>query len=382
MFSLKRRTYLDGAAATPVVAAARIAFTHALKSYGNPSASHAEGRAGRLLLEEARKTIARHAGAKSEGVIFTGNATEANALAIVGAVRAKEAKKMHLLYMAGAHASVANTMEALKGSGVDVEVIPLLDGSLDLEALRKLLRPETLLVSIEAISSETGMRAPARAVRQLLDEVAGKRILLHVDASQVPLVEPTDRTRFGADLMTLDASKVGGVRGIGALILGGGVTLAPLIRGGGQERGLRPGTETPALAQAFAAALEEASRTRDAFSLRAHSMRQELVKRIPGALINEGKEQAPHILNISLPGKDTDYLVALLDEAGFAVSTRSACETDSETGSRAVLALTGDPARAASTLRISFGPRTTAGEVKRFSSALTSAVAFLDRDGA
>lgn len=379
MFGSSSRTYLDHAAAAPVSAVALRAFTKALARYGNPSAPHQEGREARAVLEEARTVLARHAGAKSEMVVFTGNATEANALAIEGVARGKEA---HLLYMEGAHASVANTMEALKKQGANVEMIPLKDGALDLDALRKLLRPETLLVSMEAISSETGLRADARGVRHILDE-SETRVFLHVDASQVPLVEAIDRTRFGADLVTLDASKVGGVRGIGALIYSAGVPLSPIIQGGGQERGLRSGTETPALAASFAAAIEEAARMRDSFTKKANILRMALVQgikeKIPDAFINEGKENAPHILNISFPGRDTDYLVALLDEAGFAVSTRSACETDSEEGSRAVFALTRDRERASSTLRISFGPSTSEGEAKRFIHALGAAVAFLDR---
>lgn len=383
MFGSSSRVYLDHAAAARVSAVALRAFTKALARYGNPSAPHQEGREARAILEEARIVLARHTGAKSEMVVFTGNATEANALAIEGVARGKDA---HLLYMEGAHASVANTMEALKKQGASVDMIPLKDGALDLETLRKLLRPETLLVSLEAISSETGLRADTRAVRHILDEVRAKKVFLHVDASQVPLVEVVDRTRFGADLMTLDASKVGGVRGIGALIYSAGVPLNPIIQGGGQERGLRSGTETPALAASFAAALEEATLMRNSFSKKALSFRallvREIKEKIPNVLINEGKENAPHILNLSLQGRDTDYLVALLDEAGFAVSTRSACETDSEEGSRAVFALTKDRERASSTLRISFGPATGEGEVKRFMNALATAVSFLDRKDA
>jgi cysteine desulfurase len=151
--------------------------------------------------------------------------------------------------------------------------------------------------------------------------------------------------------------------------------------GGGQERGLRPGTEATMLAAAFAAALASAEEVRPKFAERASAARTRLLAQIaeaiPDALENRGYLQVPHILNISFPGRDTDYLAALLDEAGFAVSTRSACETD-EPGSRAVLAFTGDGARAASALRISWGPQTATRDLDRLALALIRAVRFLD----
>jgi cysteine desulfurase len=156
---------------------------------------------------------------------------------------------------------------------------------------------------------------------------------------------------------------------------------------------LRSGSEAPELATAFAAALRAAALGRESFRASAERARSELIRNIsaiPNVLINDGgRHQAPHILNLSLPGRDTDYLVALLDEAGlpagrqgFAVSTRSACETDSETGSRAVLALTHDPERARATLRISWGPDIRPRELTRFAEALKEAVQFVDNDGA
>ena len=386
MFSSKR-TYLDYAAAHPVRSGALRAFTKALSSYGNPSAAHTEGREAKALLDDARTRIARLTGSKKEHVVFTGNATEANALAIEGVVRARvragaQLSDLHILYMSGAHASVVKTVEALEKQGVQTDVMPLTDRALTEATVTRLLRPETCLVSVEIIMSETGLRVDSRAVKLALER-AGSSALLHVDASQAPLVESLERTRLGADLITLDAQKVGGVRGIGALIHAPGVSLVPLIHGGGQERGLRSGTEAPALAQAFAHALEEAADERESFVVRARAARERMLGRIkttyPSVLINEGKEQAPHIVNLSFSSIDTDYLVALLDEAGFAVATRSSCETDAEHGSRAVLELTGDTVRAASTLRISWGHATTERTLLRFSDALIRALSFLDR---
>lgn len=211
----------------------------------------------------------------------------------------------------------------------------------------------------------------------------GGRALLHVDASQAPLTEKISRAHFDADMMVLDASKIGEVRGIGALIAHRTIPLEPLYRGGGQERGLRPGSEVPELAKAFARALHASARGRERFRTAAEKERTRLIAtittKIPNVFVHESRTQAPNILNLSLVGRDTDYLVALLDEAGFAVSTRSACETDSEEGSRAIAALTHDAEQARATLRISWSSGIGRYELSRFAEAVVQAVAFIDK---
>ena len=381
----KRRTYLDSAAGMS----------------GNPSSPHEEGRRAKEKVEDARTNIARLLEVQSDDIIFTSGATEANALAILGHVRALRLQarpdapgrnNMHVLYLPSAHASIVENMKLLAAENVSVETLPIRDARVDTNALAKMLRKETVLVSMDAVCGETGVVWNTREVAQVLRK-SGTRILLHVDASQAPFTEKVTRAHFDADMLTLDASKVGeargpshfaqcGGRGIGALIAHRTIPLAPLYRGGGQERGLRPGSESPELAQEFAAALAAAAQRREEFRTRALRERTRLVesitKSVPNVLVNEGRAQAPNILNLSLPGRDTDYLVALLDEAGFAVSTRSACETDSEEGSRAVYALTGDPELARSTLRISWGPRVRSRELARFAAALSRSIAFID----
>ncbi len=386
-----KRAYLDFAAAAPASPRAVRAFSAALKAYGNPSAAHEEGRAGKAILEDARKRIAQLSGAKPEAVFFTSGATEANALAIRGHVRALTAGKrtppsIRLMYHPGAHASVVRTMQELSKEGVKAVPVPLKDGEVDVDALVGQMAPEIALISLEAVSPDTGARVDFRRIRSAIAKARpnGPRVYLHADASQLPLCESFDRTRLGADLITLDAQKVGGVRGIGCLIAAAGVPLSPLVHGGGQERGLRSGTESVALAAAFATALEETAERREDFAAHAQKARDELIeamaRALPTMLVNEGKKNVPHILNLSFPGRDTDYLAALLDERGFAVSTKSACETDSVEGSRAVLALTTDAARAASTLRISWGPDTRPADLKRLRKALIESVRFLDRN--
>ncbi len=376
-----KRTYLDVAAGVS----------------GNPSSPHEEGRRAKEMLEDARTDIARLLEVQSDDVIFTSGATESNALAILGTVRALRTlagrdtpgrNNMHVLYLPSAHASVVENMKVLAQEGVDVEALPVRDVCVDTSALAKMLRKETVLVSMDAVCGETGVvwntREVAEVLRNARASSPGAHILLHVDASQAPLTEKLSRAHFGADLLTLDGSKVSSARGIGVLVVHRTIPLEPLYRGGGQERGLRAGSESPELARGFATALRAAAIKRDSFRTTAARDRAALIKRIaeavPDALVNEGRAQVPNILNLSFPGRDTDYLVALLDEAGFAVSTRSACETDSEEGSRAVFVLTGDRKRALSTLRISWDSGVGSRDLVHFVRVLAREVAFIDSD--
>lgn len=370
----KRRTYLDYAAGVS----------------GNPSSPHEEGRRAKKMLEDARTTIARLIEVQSDDVIFTSGATESNALAILGHVRARRLaipegvpgrNTMHVLYLPSAHASIVENAKRLAQEGVIVEPLPIKDYRVDTEALAKMLRSETILVSMAAVCGETGVIWNTREVAHIVSAHSSS-ILLHVDASQAPLTEKMTRAHFGADMLTLDASKVGTARSIGVLIAHRTIPMNPLYGGGGQERGLRSGSESPELARSFAEALSVAVLGREAFRASAEKDRKILIenitKTVPNVHIQEGRVQAPQILNLSLPGRDTDYIVALLDEAGFAISSRSACETDSEDGSRAVFMLTNDFERARSTLRISWGPDIRSSALARFAKALSRAVAFVD----
>jgi cysteine desulfurase len=402
--------YLDCASATPVSKTAERAYMKALKAFGNPSSPHAEGEKARIILEQARKDIAKLAEVKSECVIFTSGATEANALAIQGHIKAllhagKKIEQLHVLYLPTAHSSIVDTFKLLGEQGAYIEPIALKEYKVDLAALKKQLRPETALVSMDLVCGETGTKFATRDVRRVIDAAhkewqaqatAGavhadaisaakpSRALLHVDASQAPSVESFELIRLGADLLTLDAQKVNGVRGTGVLIRANALTpLSAIMQGGGQEQGIRPGTENVAGAAAFAAALLEAQNGKEEFRKRASEARtvflRTLTSAFPDILVNGGEDatQAPHILNISFPGRDTDYAVMLLSEAGFAVSTKSACETDA-VGSRVVFTFTGDEARALSTLRISWAPGTPKSSLQKLAKELIKTIEFLD----
>src|SRR3989344_5128208 len=239
----KKRTYLDYAAGASA----------------NPSSPHEEGRHAKRILEDARRDIARLLEVQADDVIFTSGATEANALAILGTLK----KGDHAFYLPSAHASIVENMKLASERGVDVEPLPITDRGVDCDKLKEMLRSNTRLVSMDAICGETGVIWNTREVKKTIGKV-----FLHVDASQAPMTEKITREHFSADLLTLDASKVGppaGGRGIGALVAHRTIPLTPLYRGGGQERGVRSGSEAPELARAFAAALAAAVLGREAF---------------------------------------------------------------------------------------------------------------------
>lgn len=381
-----RRVYLDYAAAVPASSRAMRVFAQAQKTFANPSSPHEEGRAARELLEDARTRIARLASVKADAVVFTSGATEANNLAIVGHIEARialgeKAESLEVLFLPSAHASTRETVAYLARLGVSVKPVPLIGARIDTHALAGMLTPKTILIALEAVCGETGTRFDTRDVRRVVNAYGkgASQIRIHVDASQLPCVESFACARLGADTLALDAQKVGGVRGIGVLIAPRTLSLAPRMFGGGQERGLRPGTESPALAQAFAVALEDAQTHIPVFLMQAKRIRTAIMRELVSVSgwYENGDIQVPHILNLSFEGRDTEYLAALLNAKGYAVSTKSACATDSPE-SVAVYAFTQDTARAQSTLRISWGKETRLSDIERFVRVLTESIAFLD----
>lgn len=383
----KKRVYLDWASAAPVLPEALSAFKSSISVFGNPSSAHTEGRQAKVLLESARTTIARLVGVKSPSVIFTSGATEANTLAIQGRIErclleGMTYKDMHVLYLPTMHSSVTKTVRHLETMGVCVEEIPMTGTTVHVDALSALITSSTILICMDAVCGETGTRFDTLKVRRVLDSHSSySKAILHIDATQLPLVERIEYTRLGADLLVFDAQKVGGVRGMGCLIAPHSKAIAPTTFGGGQEQGMRPGTEPVALASAFAAALSKCAKHASTFAVQAAKDRQKLIASIetaiPTARILTSKSQAPHILTMSFPGLDTDYMIALLDRDGFTLSTRSACETDSENGSPVVYQLTGNQELAASTLRVSWGPTTRSYELETFVTTLKEITTFL-----
>ena len=250
------------------------------------------------------------------------------------------------------------------------------------EALSRVVRPETVFVSIGWANGEIGTVQPmislTRCIREYQREHAS-RIIIHSDAGQAPLYEKTTFRSLDVDLLSLDAGKLYGPRGVGALIVRGGTPLAPIFFGGKQERGLRPGTENVALVVAFAVAYEKLVSERESESKRLRDIRDffahELMARIPAIIRNGERDIQPHILNVSIPGAVNEYFVLSLDAAGFSLSAKSACREGEKAHSHVVCALgpvqQGDKEilsaeeRATCTLRFSLGRETTREDMER-----------------
>ncbi len=388
MFGRAKRIYLDYASATPVLPEALKAFSDASTEFANPGGIHTEGVAAQRVLARSREQIAAHLGVKAREIVFTSGLTEANDLGIVGFARALERtrrslKGTHWIVSSIEHSSVLECFSEVERMGGGVSFIePEASGTIKPENIAALLRPETVFLSAGWGNNEIGVVQPLSAIARKLhahERAHRTRITFHSDAGQAPLYIPPQAHTLGVDLLALGSGKLYGPRGIGCLYVSTRTTLAPMLFGGGQERGLRPGTEEVALSAGFAKALDLVARERAGESKRLQKLRdelaRELVAHIPEILINGDLRHAlPHMLNISIPGINTEYLVLLLDRIGIALSTKSACR-EGEAASHVVASLGGPGWRAKNTLRMSLGRATTKADITYTLKALVARAA-------
>ncbi len=386
----KKRIYLDYAAATPMTEAAIAAMTRFLREdFGNAGGIHKEGVTAKRALEGFRAQVARLLEVQETGVVFTSGGTESNNLAIKGVVEkfrreGRAYDSMSIVSTRLEHPATLRTLEELTRLGVFVRYVDVTaEGLLDVAHFETLIDASTVLVTLTYVNSEIGAVTDCRSVRRLLD-VCEKRdsskIYFHVDGAQAPLWLPCDLPRLGADLLSLDGGKCGGGKGVGALVMKKGVTIEPLLRGGGQEMGLRAGTEPLHLIAAFATALKEAQahwleRSKAVVAVRDYAF-AEITKSIPTAVINGpvGDERVANNIHISIPRIDAEFAVITLDTHGIAASTKSACSSKGGGASAVVLAMAGDEARALSTLRFTLGPDTTVADIDQMLVVLTKHV--------
>jgi cysteine desulfurase len=323
------RVYLDWNATTPLRPEARAAMAAAWDISGNPSSVHAEGRQARRLVEEARSSIAAAVAARPQDVIFCSGGTEANALALTpGLHRGAGSPVQRLLVSAIEHASV------LSGGRFPADAIGTIavtgSGLLALDHLRKLLDGgPPALVSVMVANNETGAVQPVADVAEIVHAAGG---LLHVDAIQALGKIPFDISSMQADLATLSAHKVGGPKGVGAVVLADGVQrLEPLLRGGGQELGRRAGTENVAGISAFGAAAKAAMATLQADAARVQGLRERLeagLRQTPGMIVFSGDvPRLPNTTLFTVSGLKAETAVIGFDLAGIAVSSGSACSS-------------------------------------------------------
>ena len=345
--------YLDDTANTPVDPTVLAAFCAAETRYfGNPNADHPAGQAARAALARTTEAIARLLGVQPGEIIYTSGATEANDLAVKGLAQAAAPAGRHILTTALSHASVRGALDALRQAGDTVERVPVgADGKIDLAALRRMLRADTVLLSVCAVDSELGAVQPIEPLADLLSAYPNCR--LHVDATQA--VGKLPLTLAGVDAMSFAPHKFNGLNGVGILYKRSRVPLTPQIGGGAGATPYRSGTPALALAVSAEKALELAL-THQAARVRAVRERNALLRaallRYPAVRINSPADAVPHILNLSVRGvKGTTFQRALADR-GVCVSVRSACSSDGAP-SEAVLAVTGDRRNALSSWRIS-----------------------------
>jgi cysteine desulfurase len=359
------RVYLDWNATTPLRREAMEAMAAAWDLSGNPSSVHAEGRQARRLVEDARATVASAVGAVARDVVFTSGGTEANALALTPRLRRPSGPPVErLLVSAIEHASV------LAGGRFPAEAISRVgvtrSGLLDLDRLRASLEGGSpALVSLMLANNETGALQPVREAAEIVHAAGG---LLHVDAIQALGKIPFDINLMSADLVTLSAHKIGGPKGAGAVVLAEGLLgFEPLLRGGGQERGHRAGTENVAGIVGFGAAVKAAMDALEGDAIRLESLRNRLesgLRQTPGAIVfSDDVPRLPNTALFTVPGLKAETAVIGFDLAGIAVSSGSACSSGKVQPSHVLKAMGFGPELTQGAVRLSLGWSTSDADI-------------------
>jgi cysteine desulfurase len=369
--------YLDHNATTPLLPdVADIMYGCARQRSHNPASQHSLGRAARSTLEAARTRISYVLGlSQDDQLVFTSGGTESNNLAVRGLLQRAVARSAHIVLSAIEHPSISALASELQRQGHALDFIPVdRDGVIRVECLEALLRPDTAVVAAIMGQNETGVLQP---ITELAEICRKHHVPLHTDAAQVIGKMPVDFYAIGAATMTIAAHKFHGPVGIGALAIRRGSEISPLLFGGFQQSGIRPGTESVTLAAGMCRALDlgypdpTIEVQNRLLSERATGMR-ELRDRFERAIlsgysnafiIGARAERLPHTSNIAFVGLDRQILFMALDQAGVACSTGSACASGSSEPSPALVAMGLDEAVISSSLRFSLGATTTAAEI-------------------
>lgn len=377
--SSQSRIHLDYASTTPVCREVLEAMLpYFSEQWANPSAIYTEGVEAKRVIEDVRAEVARTLRVRATDITFTSGGTESNNLALIGLVEAlsdagRKYKDMEIVSTRIEHPSILETLSYLEKRGVRIVYVPVeSDGRITVASLVSLLSEKTILVTCAYANSEIGVvqdiKKITRVVRAFTEE-SHTKIFVHVDASQAPLWLPCALDMLGVDMMTLDAGKCYGPKGVGILVHRHWVPLRAVFHGGGQERGLRSGTENTALIVGCARTCVRAQEKYLQRSSTVAELREylfSLLTTIPNVVVNGSREhRIANNVNISIPGLDTEYAVIWLDTKGIAVSTKSACGAKESTGSNVVRHMTGDELRALSTLRFTLGEETTRADIEK-----------------
>ena len=369
------KVYLDYAATTymdkRVLQAMRPYFE---KIYGNPSSIHKEGRKAKYALYQARKKVAQILGCQLAEIIFTGSGTESCNLAIFGMAENFSEKGGHIITSKIEHHAILRPCEKLEKQGFEVTYLPVgREGIVNISDLEKAIRPETFLVSIMYANNEIGTIQPIVEIGELIKKLNISRsksykIYFHTDACQAAGFLDLNINKLGVDLLSLNGSKIYGPKGIGMSFIRQGTPIRPIILGGGQEEGLRPGTENLAGIVGFSKALEITQKGRKKESARLIKLRDYLIseikKKIPKIVLNgHQKKRLPNNVNISILDIEGEAALLWLDKYGIYALTGSACDSQSLEPSHVILALGRPYEYAHGSLRFSLGRKTTKKDI-------------------
>jgi cysteine desulfurase len=377
----KRVTYLDNAATTPVRPEVLEAMLPYLgkEAFGNPSSAHRFGRAARAGIEEAKRAIAEAVGAEPNQVVFTSGGTEADNLALIGAALAARDRggPFRVAVSATEHKAVLAAAHAVQHLGGEEIILPVTASGLVEDAqLAKAIDRGVALVSVMWVNNEVGTVQP---VRQLADRCREAGVLFHSDAVQAFGKVPVSLRDISCTLLTISGHKIGAPKGIGALIVRDRKAVEAIIHGGGQQFGIRPGTENVPGIIALGTAARLAAEEQQSLAARLRELRDELERRVlaivPDAVINGWQgERAPHVSNVSIPGTDSEALLMHLDLAGIACSSGSACSTGAVEPSHVLTAMGVPRELGVAALRFSFGKDSTIEDVEAVTAALPKIV--------
>jgi len=375
------RIYLDYGATTPLDPVVLKVIDESFKNcFGNPASLHEEGRYAKKVLEDARASIAHVFFASPSEIIFTGGGTESNNLALLGLI--ESFKKTypevtpHVITTTIEHSSVLETLKKIESNGVEVTYLkPTADGLIDPKELREALRPTTLLISIMYANNEIGTILPlgdiAKVVRHFRNEKKSvynmRAPYLHTDAAQALQYLDVNTAKLGFDLMSLDSGKIYGPKGVGALYIRRGTPVSGQSIGGGQEAGLRSGTENVPLIAGFAKAIQINEKMKAKESVRISGIRDYFIKKlllIPGTTLNgSAKDRIPNNVSVCIEGLDAEFAVFQLDKRGISVSSASTCMSLKEDSYSYVVEEIGKGNCRASSLRFSLGRGTTKKDI-------------------
>lgn len=382
----KRQIYLDNSATTRISHEALEKYIQVSRdNYGNPSSLHNLGLSAEKELDIARNAVLSSLLAKDSTVVFTASGSEANNLAIIGRAFAKERYKRgaKIITTMGEHASVSEPFEKLSAMGFKTAAIPTVNGKIDLEILKKEMTPDVILVSIMMVNNETGALYDVKSVADIMRKSAPDA-LLHVDATQSYMKLPFTKKSISADMITLSSHKIHGPKGVGALVIDQKIIkskgLSPIVFGGGQEGGLRSGTENVPAIAAFGVAAALASKNLEKNCETLTALREYLVEKIKteyglsGIDMTLPEHHAPHILNITLPSIKSEVMLHYLSSLGIYVSSGSACSSNSAHKSSALIAYGRSEKEADTSIRISLSHENTKEDIDALCDALASGI--------